>query len=1651
MSITDRPFAGTWKQFDGTLANGRKVSRMVPDCLVYVNGLLTVPGCPACNGQIDLQKYITQVSVDPNIEPIANATISMSIPAFAGEYFFRDGDFLLRPGLEVVIYMRGRYADPYLLTTEDAKPLNAGAEGYATAEGELGATGTGGTTSETSFDPTGIPVNPYYQVFHGVVTEASHEYSGGEYTASMSCSDVLHFWQNLKISTNGAVFGPRPGGAASGVEPTLQGHTFQGASPYSIIYTLYRVGFGAAGAVEYSLAQETNVDVLSEVSGQTHYKSAALWWEKRWASNSMRLKMYGADGTLYNAWSQSYLGVFSGKNPEQLNKLVGKGSKDLDPFGKSADKSLAKIARDLGYNPLSSQVSIAVGKGGNVSKQDTLKQQAFCLDISILGNVNLFETEYLSKLEIANAVRTITGFEFYQDVSGDLVFKPPMYNMDTSSDPVYVIEDTDLISISQSEREPEATYIKGTGTHAAVAGVKGVSLDGWLGMNSTYVDYRLVAQFGWRESEFESSYISDSRALFVLAMNRLDLVNVGCKSASISIPLRPELRPGYPVYVRYLDCFYYIQSMSHSFQFGGQCTTTINGVGKRAKFNAPGVVPGNRAPNIGDIRLDNPYLPSLPLTLRLSEIEEHSRTGVTSDPPRIQGFPNVVMALDPTKVNAGSMVFIENLPLDQIVIYALSSGIMQISPDAEGANESERRLNGPWVVTSAANEGVTIARSELQTQWTSLQQALAAGQKFGDIEDVAPSTLVQLLSNVKRSQGLNGDDQSLLNYLVLMNDAKAAFGISNNVIGTYRYFSCSHPSPEHQGTSNLALVGGTAAPVGTDYLGRSSNFEQNMREGVQVATVDLRAEAEARRASGAYAPPPFRDPHLDLEEDAAQLEAAAVSPDAVAPAPLDAPAEVKGFIFQPVAPSSTTAAAGTGSVSGGDNSSLTPLSSADINAFYEGVLTSIGAPVNDANKAVIAAWATQESTKALFNPLATTWKKPGATAFNYNDGNPVKNYTDAQQGIDATAKTLNQPYVKPIVDAMKANTNGQTSAYAIVTVPGAKEVFLKWSNNDPVYPGNVAAAAKRNAPPPTIWGGDAQAVGRNVGEPTVTEEDVVSGDVGTEGSGNPAEIIGFTGQNTIKYGTIRPTAGMKVLQFATTNKGYTPANALEVTVPEKTVPTSEIEFVTFASHSLALSTLAIREADGKDLGANLSQPSQASVTEMLKGYLLRATSASPDKSLTERYASTYEDTINAIAENLYANTVRPEPIAALQAVSYPEADGTFNRTYYDYVVAAQANYSNLKKVLELQKGADDNALDFGLTVQENFTGQKNAPQATSESRGRRAICDTLANGAATFYNLVLSSMQQAAKKLNGSAGYDPTKMTSIYNEMYAARNAYLQDYSSALGLPYTPPVTPTGTAQVTIVKYTKQLTYTPVFPVSDARGYEVVGAQRYGRGITSATLRQIMESTRDVTVDGLALSSRALIGTLATDATTFEAIEKFYIALGKDKATVSAAFGSLQPETQQALLTAAADVVEGVTVIDDNTYSILVNAIATTNSYAQKTQYTSNVPANLADIDVQTTDTTPCSCKMHDAQTYLLASTGDYVSLGSEEEVNEFLLAEARLKAKDWQQARDAMSGQALDSSYSSLAEQFTNTVSGAAAGVTTASTFVQNVTPGVK
>jgi len=775
--LESRPFVGTWQ------SEGQTIVQHTPDCVVTINGYTEIPGCPSCNGRIEIQKYITQVTVDPTLEPPSTATVSLFIPSVDNQFFFRDGDFLLKPGLEIRIYMRGYFPQKFL-TREDADRAGVNSPG---------------------FDPSQVPVYPYYHVFHGVVTEASHEYSSGDYTASLTCSDTLHFWETLKISTNGSVFGVRPDNSL--VDVTYYGHTFQGASPYSIIYTLFRVGFGATGGVEFNFDVATNVAASSAALGMSLYKAAALYWENRWSSQTLNLKMYGADGTIYNAFEQAYLGAFEGKNPEVSAKASSRpNGTDKNTFDVANDPKVRKLIRDLGFNPLSTRVSLATSVDGKkLTSIDVTKMQAFVYDVSILGNISVFETEYATKIEIAQAVKEVTGFEFYQDVDGDLVFKPPFYNMDTSTDPVYVIEDRDLISVSEASREPDATMVKvkGSQLHPNLK----IGLEEWLLPTAVFIDYRLVAQFGWREGgPFECNYLTDTRSLYVSAINRLDLLNAGMKSASISIPLRPELKLGYPVYIRYLDCFYYISGLSHAFAYGGQCTTTITGVAKRAKFNAPGIPAGTREPSVEDTRLDNLYLPSIPLSIPTNKYAPASKSSegaaasaenqitTAAGPRRFQGFPNVVMAIDAQKVKTDSLLNLTTETPNSIIQAALDAGILIVAQDAEGETPEQKRYTGPYLLLSSnEGEGQRVTKQQLIEDFDEENKTVNPTSALG-----------RVIESVRSVTGVA--DRSFRNYLNLIKNERSSYAPGTSLTGSYRYYSCSHPNPFHQGVTPLLVL-----------------------------------------------------------------------------------------------------------------------------------------------------------------------------------------------------------------------------------------------------------------------------------------------------------------------------------------------------------------------------------------------------------------------------------------------------------------------------------------------------------------------------------------------------------------------------------------------------------------------------------------------------------------------------------------------------------------------------------------------------------------------------------------------------------------------------------------------------------------------------
>jgi hypothetical protein len=90
-------------------------------------------------------------------------------------------------------------------------------------------------------------------------------------------------------------------------------------------------------------------------------------------------------------------------------------------------------------------------------------------------------------------------------------------------------------------------------------------------------------RYGHRLKKIALWYMTDIRMAQTLAAGHLSLQNVKAFAGSITIPGRPEMRLGYPVWVEHMDAFYYVKSINHSFDFGGSFTTTLSLEGERKR------------------------------------------------------------------------------------------------------------------------------------------------------------------------------------------------------------------------------------------------------------------------------------------------------------------------------------------------------------------------------------------------------------------------------------------------------------------------------------------------------------------------------------------------------------------------------------------------------------------------------------------------------------------------------------------------------------------------------------------------------------------------------------------------------------------------------------------------------------------------------------------------------------------------------------------------------------------------------------------------------------------------------------------------------------------------------------------------------------
>lgn len=95
----------------------------------------------------------------------------------------------------------------------------------------------------------------------------------------------------------------------------------------------------------------------------------------------------------------------------------------------------------------------------------------------------------------------------------------------------------------------------------------------------------------------------------------------------------------------------------------------------------------------------------------------------------------------------------------------------------------------------------------------------------------------------------------------------------------------------------------------------------------------------------------------------------------------------------------------------------------------------LGVPASLQNDLFFRAWAQAEGGTAKYNPFNTTAKMPGSTTNINPNGTPnsagVQDYISAQQGFEATIKTLQNGKYNSILSALMVGTSARNCAYAL--------------------------------------------------------------------------------------------------------------------------------------------------------------------------------------------------------------------------------------------------------------------------------------------------------------------------------------------------------------------------------------------------------------------------------------------------------------------------------------------------------------------------------------------------------------------------------------------------------------------------------------------
>lgn len=512
----------------------REIIKTAPDIVVYLDGLPylvnyfigdTNTGIKYTN--VPFNDHVTSFNASYDTDlMVPSASISLQVPNYQ-KYLYQmpGGNNLVATMMQVQVYAKGY---------------------YMSSQGDT----------------------IYRRVFKGVTSHIGYNDNGKTLEISIQCYGTLYMLEKMQINVNPSV----QLAAAIGSRLTIWQTNFAYHNPYRIIADAFLLGLNSDAFQLNNLQQQ---QVLSGTFGDAIKRGYIAKWQSILTNLAKDVHIYGAD------WKDD-LGQ---ADVAKKSAVYGTMDKNLTAAGVNRYNRVTEVQD-------ASQMFYA-----NIMKYQPFK---------IITEAHLFDPVIRNRLDLIREVVQIIDFEAYQDIDGKIIVKPPLYNLDVTNlgvrtqqtstlpntnanslnNPLTQIYETNnpfVVSLAEilTEQETEdQAAIRRTRTVITGNVMRDLNINYPEKTKPTveFVDVAKLAKFGLRE---EPSYnvpwldADDKVSLFAHAASETARLNRGYRTYTITIPMRPELRLGFPMYFPHKDMYGYIKTISVQYQVGGQATMTV--------------------------------------------------------------------------------------------------------------------------------------------------------------------------------------------------------------------------------------------------------------------------------------------------------------------------------------------------------------------------------------------------------------------------------------------------------------------------------------------------------------------------------------------------------------------------------------------------------------------------------------------------------------------------------------------------------------------------------------------------------------------------------------------------------------------------------------------------------------------------------------------------------------------------------------------------------------------------------------------------------------------------------------------------------------------------------------------------------------------